>query len=282
MNKHLLNPKLLLKLFVDRRPFRGASEFSFRFLPAQQGQHRILVSSRQGAFRRTVALRQDSSDLSTFEQIFADTHYNHRRLTRADEITRMYETMAAEAQPLILALGANVGLSPLYFAKNWPAASILAVEPDPQNFRLLCENTAGVDNIVPINAAVASEDGAVRISNADEEAWARRTEAAAPGAAESIPALSVASLIKRAAGGCRPFIAKIDIEGFESNLFSKDTAWVDLFPVLYIELHDWMLPGHGTSHNFLRVISQLQRDFILSGENVVSIAHAAQPAGPVA
>ena len=275
MNKNLLNPKLLLKLFVDRRRFRGASEFSFRILRAKHGQHRIVISSRQGAFCRTVALRRDTSDLSTFEQIFADTHYNHRRLTRADEITRMYEAMTADAEPLILDLGANVGLSPLYFVKNWPAAKVVAVEPDPQNFRLLCENTAGVDNVVPINAAVASEDGAVRISNAGEESWARRTEAAAPGGSESIPALSVASLMKLAPEGCRPFIAKIDIEGFESNLFSQNTGWVDLFPVLYIELHDWMLPGHGTSNNFLRAISQLQRDFILSGENVVSIANPA-------
>jgi hypothetical protein len=115
----------------------------------------------------------------------------------------------------------------------------------------------------------------VRICNADEDAWARRTETAAPGGSGSIPALSVASLMKLAPEGSRPFIAKIDIEGFESNLFSQNTSWVDLFPVLYIELHDWMLPGHGTSNNFLRVISQLQRDFILSGENVISISNAA-------
>ena len=275
MNNKLLNPKLLLKLFVDRRLFRGATEFSFRILRAKHGLHRIAISSRQGPFRHTVSLRRDTSDVSTFEQIFANTHYNHRRLTRAEEITRMYEAMTTDAQPLILDLGANVGLSPLYFAKNWPAAKVIAVEPDPQNFRLLCQNTAGVDNIVPVNAAVASEDGAVRISNPQEEAWGRQTEVAAPGGSESIPALSVASLMKLATERCRPFIAKIDIEGFESNLFSQNTSWVDLFPVLYIELHDWMLPGHGNSNNFLRVISQLPRDFILSGENVISIANAA-------
>jgi FkbM family methyltransferase len=275
VNKNLLNPKLLLKLFVDRRRFRGASEFSFRILRGKHDRHRIVISSRQGAFRRTVALRRDTSDLSTFEQIFADTHYNHRRLQRADEISAMYEDMRPHGAPLILDLGANVGLSPLYFAKNWPAAQVIAVEPDSQNFRLLCENTAGNDHIVPVNAAVASEDGAVRICNADEDAWARRTETAAPGGSGSIPALSVASLMKLAPEGSRPFIAKIDIEGFESNLFSQNTSWVDLFPVLYIELHDWMLPGHGTSNNFLRVISQLQRDFILSGENVISISNAA-------
>jgi hypothetical protein len=44
-------------------------------------------------------------------------------------------------------------------------------------------------------------------------------------------------------------------------LFSKNTDWVALFPVIIIELHDWLMPGEGRSNNFLRTIAQHDRDF---------------------
>jgi hypothetical protein len=36
-------------------------------------------------------------------------------------------------RPLILDLGANIGLATLYVAKNWPKAHIIAVEPNKAN-----------------------------------------------------------------------------------------------------------------------------------------------------
>ncbi len=72
-------------------------------------------------------------------------------------------------------------------------------------------------------------------------------------------------------GGYFPFIVKIDIEGFESELFSGNTDWINEFPVLIIEMHDWLFPGQRTSTNFLKTISQLDRDFVYLGENVFSI-----------
>jgi hypothetical protein len=68
-----------------------------------------------------------------------------------------------------------------------------------------------------------------------------------------------------------PFIVKIDIEGFEENLFEKNTEWLDKFPLLIIELHDWMIPKSANSQNFLRCVSKLNRDFIYINENVFSI-----------
>jgi hypothetical protein len=66
---------------------------------------------------------------------------------------------------------------------------------------------------------------------------------------------------------------KIDIEGFEEELFSKNTEWVDKFPLLVIELHDWMLPRDRTSAHFLTLIATLDRDFVYIGENVFSISN---------
>jgi len=40
-----------------------------------------------------------------------------------------------------------------------------------------------------------------------------------------------------------PFIAKIDIEGAEFDLFRENLEWVDATPIITIELHDWHTPG---------------------------------------
>ena len=39
-----------------------------------------------------------------------------------------------------------------------------------------------------------------------------------------------------------PFLMKLDIEGFEDDLFSKNIGWVDQCLILIIENHDWRLP----------------------------------------
>jgi len=36
-------------------------------------------------------------------------------------------------------------------------------------------------------------------------------------------------------------------------------------------LHDWLLPGQGTSRSFLKCMAALDRDFVHIGENVFSI-----------
>ena len=99
---------------------------------------------------------------------------NLRRLQpHWNEIRALYSRIE---RPLILDLGANIGLGTLYFAKNWPKAHIIAVEPDDRNFRVLKANVEGMSNITPIEGAVASEDGVVQITNPDDEAWALRTK----------------------------------------------------------------------------------------------------------
>jgi hypothetical protein len=65
-----------------------------------------------------------------------------------------------------------------------------------------------------------------------------------------------------------PFIFKIDIEGGESDLFKKDFEWVDSFPMLVIELHDWMLPFQGSSRSFFKAISAYDFDIVYRGENI--------------
>jgi hypothetical protein len=68
--------------------------------------------------------------------------------------------------------------------------------------------------------------------------------------------------------GLEPFIFKIDIEGGESELFRERTVWMQRFPLLIIELHDWLLPGTSNSRNFLRAVSTMNYDLVFRGENI--------------
>lgn len=71
--------------------------------------------------------------------------------------------------------------------------------------------------------------------------------------------------------GFIPFIVKIDIEGYEQELFSSNIDWIDNIPLIIIELHDWMFPSQNKSKNFLNAIANRNRDFLYLGENIFSI-----------
>jgi FkbM family methyltransferase len=267
--------RILAKMLFDLRSHRGRSEFRFRPRFKLGRLSGFDVKAREGDFWAAVKLRPNSSDLSVFTQVFLDNDYNLRRFSRYGEICRSFSEIDGGATPLILDCGANIGLSSLYFAKNWPSAHVVAVEPDPSNFELLRRNVTAHAHIQPVRAAVCAENGAVRIMNTDAQEWARRTERVSAEAPGAITGLSIQSLIALAPPPqvYQPFLIKIDIEGAEKDLFSRNREWISKFPILIIELHDWMLPGQGTSRAFLEAIAPLDRDFVHFGENIFSIAN---------
>jgi hypothetical protein len=67
------------------------------------------------------------------------------------------------------------------------------------------------------------------------------------------------------------FIAKIDIEGFEGDLFSDNIGWLKDVYAVYIEPHDWLLPGKATSRNFQRAMGDLDFEIYISGENLLYV-----------
>ena len=55
-------------------------------------------------------------------------------------VQNIYEFQPSPEKSIILDCGANMGLSVLYFARNYPDHTIIAFEPDPDIFDLLEEN----------------------------------------------------------------------------------------------------------------------------------------------
>lgn len=214
---------------------------------------------------RAFRYRPTRADRGVVAQIFEQQDYSFGRLQRGAELVALYERIK---RPLILDLGANIGAAAVYFAMQFPRAHIVALEPDAGNFSLLQSNAQGLD-VDARSAAVGSRDGEAALVDPGEGEWGYRT---AEG--KGVRVESAARLVaEKQAAGFTPFVAKIDIEGAEGELFTGDTAWADRFPLVIIELHDWLLPRGGTSRGFLAWAAARQRDFVPIGENVFSIAH---------
>jgi hypothetical protein len=67
------------------------------------------------------------------------------------------------------------------------------------------------------------------------------------------------------------FIVKIDIEGFESDLFASNTDWLEHTFAVFIEPHDWLLPYEGTSQSFQKALVRWPFDLFLIGENLLYV-----------
>lgn len=222
--------------------------------------------------------RGTPADLGVINQMFAAEDYSIARLARGPQLQAFYHAcLEAGERPLILDAGANIGASIVYFSLAYPQAHILALEPAKNNFELLRLNAAGID-VDARCAAIGARAGEVVLTDPGQGEWGYRT--AAEGAGARVPRLGAADLVsEKCRAGFKPFLAKIDIEGAEGELFSADTAWADAFPLLIIELHDWLLPGAGTAKSFLAWAASRQRDFVFIGENVFSIAHELRAPG---
>jgi FkbM family methyltransferase len=238
---------------------------------------RFAFDTPHGAAEVDLRLRPESSDLAACQQVFGTLDYDLRRLRRYGELSARYDRIVSRGRtPLVLDLGANIGMAALYFVRAWPACHVVAIEPAADNFQLLFENTQELDAVTAWHAGVASARGRLRVANPEAEKWAYRTAPASEGERDTVAAVTIDEILDEFSGarGYEPFIAKIDIEGAETDLFSAATAWIERFPVLIIELHDWLLCGQASSQNFLRAIAPLGRDFVYIGENVFSLANA--------
>lgn len=214
-----------------------------------------------------VHVRTGNSDVATLRQIFRDREYDlDHPAEMGTRIQRRYhESLAAGRWPIIVDAGANIGASALYFESCFPEARIVSIEPDPHNCAMLRRNVGGRPNHVVMEAAIGANPGFVTLSN-QALGWAVRSERAESG----FPIVTVEDAF-RASGGDDPLIVKIDIEGFESDLFADNLDWIAKTPVIAVEPHDWMLPGKMTSASFQKALAAHDFEIYIKGENLLYV-----------
>lgn len=200
-----------------------------------------------------------SGDAGAMTQVFQNKDYE---LSHFAHNTKLLEYARKHEKLLIVDGGANIGTSSVYFAVNYPNAKIVAIEPERENYKLLVKNCEGL-NIEPVQSALHHTSGKeLFISDPGIGDMSFRTGIVGE---YSVPTISVSDILRGTIA--IPFICKIDIEGAEDIVFLEDYYWMSKFPLLIVELHDWMLPWKGTSQNFLGTLGEYNFDFLMRGEN---------------
>jgi FkbM family methyltransferase len=214
-----------------------------------------------------VTLRLKTSDAQVFRQVFNNQDYALPD-AHADRIRKRYESMLARGvTPLIVDAGANVGAATIWFGLRYPEAEIVAIEPDRGNAAMCRRNTAANGRVEVLEVALGGSPGNVSITNEAGGAWGLQTVRASDG---EIPVTTIGRIL-RDRSRRKPtelLIVKIDIEGFEEEVFDGDVAWLDETCAVVVEPHDWLLPGKHTSRTLQRAMFSREFEFIVRGENV--------------
>jgi FkbM family methyltransferase len=175
-----------------------------------------------GSSYRVVA-RREGSDRASFEHVFGGA----------------YELDVPAEPKLIVDLGANAGYASVFFALRYPSARVIAVEPVPENARLVRKNVSRLERVDVVEAAAWPRPARLTLVDPGKGFWGMRVSEDAEG---EVAAVTIPELLDRA-GTDRIDILKIDIEGAEAELFSENTAWLGRVGVLVLELHDRFVPG---------------------------------------
>jgi FkbM family methyltransferase len=204
----------------------------------------------------SVILRRSTSDPLVFEQIFVQEDYFCPFYTR-------YPHTIVDA-------GANVGYSSIYFATRYPAARVLAIEPNSDNFEILLSNVAPYSNIYAVQAALWPRSAKVVISNPDGAQWAFRIDEQREETGKSVPVITMSDVLGWA--GDSIGLLKLDIEGAERELFMDENVdWLRKVDSMVIETHDWLRSG--CSMVLYQAIATWNYDQFLSGEHLFIVRH---------
>jgi FkbM family methyltransferase len=210
----------LLRLLWHSKKLRW-SKTGFIKPHTRQAQCSISIEHTLG--KRQLYLRTYVGDIDIFYEVF---------------FKKIYALPASVAKGIktIVDLGANVGLSAIYFLQQYPQAYIVCVEPDESNFEMLTKNLQpeiASGKVKAMNVAAMGEDGFVSFESADAKYNSRVVP---QGIEKNIAAVSIPTLMQHC-GIDRVNLLKIDVEGAEKYILSGDTAWLRKVDNILIELH---------------------------------------------
>jgi FkbM family methyltransferase len=222
-----------IKLYLNRK-YKKASVVKFPFL------------------KYPVILRGQTtkSDVRMFEQIF---------------YTKDYEIAIPIEPKIIVDLGANVGFASLYFSNRFPTSSIVALEPNKENFEAAYENVKRYENIRLIHGAAWHKVEEVSVVDKGHGEAAFMIE---PGRGErTVNTYTVKSIMDIMKTDCID-VLKIDIEGSEKEIFDYGyEEWLPKTKIVIVETHDRYRKG--TSKSVLTAICKYDFSLEISGENLV-------------
>lgn len=145
----------------------------------------------------------------------------------------IYKFETPDDEPYIIDCGANIGLSTIYLKLKFPCAKVVAFEPDPLVYKLLCKNieSFNLGNVVLINKGVASANDKVHFFGKGD-VGGRIVSEEAQGKCIEIDTVSLKGYLDQ-----KVHLLKIDIEGAEYEVMEDIKGHLSGVERIFIEYH---------------------------------------------
>lgn len=240
----------LLELFVNAEKIGFINALKIKFQKAQIVNHKSL--------KFPVYLRPDTSDTTIFRHIF---------------IEEQYKINIDFTPNFIIDAGANIGLASVYFKNAYPNATIVAIEPETENFNNCLKNTEKYSNIHAKKCGLWYRNTFTKaIDKYNLGKWGIVIEECEDDGSDNITATITVNDIMKEFNVSRIDLFKIDIETAEKPLFATNyEKWLPITKVIVIELHDRLLEG--CAKTFFEAINTSIKNYtyLQVGENTVII-----------
>ncbi|MEY3820750.1 MAG: FkbM family methyltransferase [Bacteroidota bacterium] len=148
-------------------------------------------------------------------------------------VCEIYRFDATHTNPVIIDCGANIGISSLYFKSIYPAATLIAFEPDQSLADIFEKNMAqnSMINYTLHRAAVWTENGTISFDNKGSEASSIDVTG---NSSFQVPTIKLATIL---AEQTQIDLLKIDIEGAEYPVVQDIANELHKVQHLFIEYH---------------------------------------------
>lgn len=214
-----------LRLWSRARALGLSLEDTVRFFASDYGP-RVGLAPRVftisvGDWR--VSLRSNAVDWRILYEVFAGVY----RIEPSQKVAR------------IMDLGANIGLSALYFHSRCPEASIACVEPSPSNLSILSRVVAL--NKLPatiFDCAIGPESGSATLYDTTDPSCCNVLGSGRDGDKQLVVRQMTVPEIMSSLAWDHIDILKIDIEGYERVLLRQKADWLSRVSCVVGEIHD--------------------------------------------
>lgn len=164
---------------------------------------------------------------------------------------REYDFNSSNSSPVIIDLGANIGMSCLFFSSIFPQSKIYAFEADPHIFNYLHRNLNNnhVANVTLYNQAVWVEDTHLKFQSTGTDAGHINDKI---NHGELVKAVDISNFLDKFD---EIELLKIDIEGAENQVFPHIASHLSKVKQIVVEYHSSMTEQQTLSN----IISLLEK-----------------------
>jgi FkbM family methyltransferase len=204
--------------------------------------HLALLSSYISTLRTTTSKTERSLDLRIGTDVFP-IRMRESDVFVLEEILleRQYELQTRlRSAPTIIDAGANIGISALWFLAQYPGATLHALEPEPENVRLLRANLGALSQVSVEAAAVGATTSTVMLRRASHGALhSLKSDAPAEGSI-SVRCVTLNDYLESKRID-RVDLLKLDVEGSEYDALLGLGDRLGLVHTIVGELHETMV-----------------------------------------